>query len=307
MTRRAFHLLNADAVDALPSGLLRPRRNAEARWLSQASWLLRRKDDGRHIALIEQAAGGPRLRPLDACRAADAPGVAELLALLALAPTGPLQARRPTALRSLPARRQALPSPADLLRPLIARLAALGLDPWVYRNASGLPLVLEPRLLASAGRDRYQRPLWLVDGAAAGWIAMRRAAAADDVVLEAISGFRSHAYQLGIFRRKLARGQHLMDILSVNAAPGFSEHHSGRALDIGSPGEAPAEESFEATAAFAWLSRRGGEFGFRMSYPRDNPHGIVYEPWHWCWTGGDGGPAGSVGARSQAPHPPGEL
>ena len=21
-----------------------------------------------------------------------------------------------------------------------------------------------------------------------------------------------------------------------------------------------------------------------MSYPRDNPHGIVYEPWHWCWT-----------------------
>ena len=20
-----------------------------------------------------------------------------------------------------------------------------------------------------------------------------------------------------------------------------------------------------------------------MSYPRDNPHGIVYEPWHWCW------------------------
>jgi D-alanyl-D-alanine carboxypeptidase len=20
-----------------------------------------------------------------------------------------------------------------------------------------------------------------------------------------------------------------------------------------------------------------------MSYPRGNPHGIVYEPWHWCW------------------------
>ena len=26
-----------------------------------------------------------------------------------------------------------------------------------------------------------------------------------------------------------------------------------------------------------------GAHGFRLSYPRDNPHGIVYEPWHWCW------------------------
>ena len=25
--------------------------------------------------------------------------------------------------------------------------------------------------------------------------------------------------------------------------------------------------------------------GFVLSYPRDNPHGIVYEPWHWCWRG----------------------
>ena len=25
-----------------------------------------------------------------------------------------------------------------------------------------------------------------------------------------------------------------------------------------------------------------GDFGVAMSSPRDNPHGIVYEPWHWC-------------------------
>jgi D-alanyl-D-alanine carboxypeptidase len=101
------------------------------------------------------------------------------------------------------------------------------------------------------------------------------------VVLEAISGYRSHDYQLGIFRRKLARGQSVDEILRVNAAPGFSEHHDGRALDVSTPGEPAAEESFEATPAFAWLRKRAGEFGFVMSYPRDNPHGIVYEPWHW--------------------------
>ncbi|WP_039955616.1 M15 family metallopeptidase, partial [Xanthomonas graminis] len=135
-------------------------------------------------------------------------------------------------------------------------------------------------------RDRYRRPLWLSAGAARAWQALQRAAARDGVVLEAISGYRSHDYQLGIFARKFARGQTLQQILQVNAAPGYSEHHSGDALDIGTPGEPPAEESFERTAAFAWLDAHAAGFGYRMSYPRDNPHGIVYEPWHWRWHAG---------------------
>jgi len=102
------------------------------------------------------------------------------------------------------------------------------------------------------------------------------------VHLEAISGFRSHAYQLGIFHRKLARGLSVAQILAVNTAPGFSEHHGGFALDIGTAGEPPAERTFEHTPAFAWLCANAERFGFHLSYPRDNPHGIVYEPWHWA-------------------------
>ena len=56
---------------------------------------------------------------------------------------------------------------------------------------------------------------------------------------------------------------------------------AGLALDIGAPDEPPAEESFESTAAFAWLQDNAHGYGFVMSYPRDNPHGIVHEPWHW--------------------------
>ncbi|MFX5776691.1 D-alanyl-D-alanine carboxypeptidase family protein, partial [Acinetobacter baumannii] len=52
----------------------------------------------------------------------------------------------------------------------------------------------------------------------------------------------------------------------MNAAPGFSEHHSGHALDIGTPGDAPAEESFETTDAFAWLQAHAGGHGFHLSY-----------------------------------------
>ena len=139
-----------------------------------------------------------------------------------------------------------------------------------------------------AGFDRYRRPLWLHVAAARAWQHMCEAALRDDVVLEAISGYRSHDYQLGIFERKLARGQSVDEILAVNAAPGYSEHHSGLALDIGAPGEPPAEESFEATSAFAWLTANAGDFGYVMSYPRDNPHGIVYEPWHWMLRSGAG-------------------
>jgi D-alanyl-D-alanine carboxypeptidase len=125
--------------------------------------------------------------------------------------------------------------------------------------------VAEPAALALAGFDRYRRPLWLVSPAARAWRSMHAAALHEGVVLEAISGYRSHDYQLGIFERKLARGLSVEDILTVNAAPGYSEHHSGRALDIGTLDEAPAEESFERTPAFAWLRGNASGYGFVMS------------------------------------------
>ncbi|MDA1045063.1 MAG: D-alanyl-D-alanine carboxypeptidase family protein, partial [Verrucomicrobia bacterium] len=37
------------------------------------------------------------------------------------------------------------------------------------------------------------------------------------------------------------------------------------------------------TPAFAWLQNNAHTYGFRMSYGHDNPHALVYEPWHWNW------------------------
>ena len=119
-------------------------------------------------------------------------------------------------------------------RPAAAPAAAWP-DAQRYAGDSGLPLEPEPCLLHFAGRDRFARPLWMHCAAAQGWRRMRLHAAQDGIALDAISGFRSHAYQLGIFERKLARGLSVAEILKVNAAPGFSEHHSGYALDIGTP------------------------------------------------------------------------
>nr|WP_245679954.1 M15 family metallopeptidase [Aquimonas voraii] len=148
---------------------------------------------------------------------------------------------------------------------------------------ASLPSHAEPATMRQAGKDRYGRPLWLSAEAGRAWLAMQRAAAREGIRLEAISGFRSVEYQAAIIRRKLKRGLGIEQILAINAAPGESEHHSGRALDMSCPGEPPAEVSFEHTPAFAWLQTKAGHFGFRLSYPRGNPFGIVYEPWHWCW------------------------
>ena len=86
-------------------------------------------------------------------------------------------------------------------------------------------------------------------------------------------------------RKKLEQGQAIDAILQVSAAPGFSEHHSGRAVDVTTPGYPVLEEVFEESEAFAWLREHAGRFGFLLSFPRDNPHGVAYEPWHWAWWG----------------------
>ena len=42
---------------------------------------------------------------------------------------------------------------------------------------------------------------------------------------------------------------------------------------------------FEDTAAFRWLSEHAAEYHFEMSFGRDNPMGVSYEPWHYRFVG----------------------
>ncbi|UTH75071.1 D-alanyl-D-alanine carboxypeptidase family protein [Chromobacterium sp. IIBBL 290-4] len=165
---------------------------------------------------------------------------------------------------------------------LAARLAELGIDPAILQ-ARGLEVHAEPAELAVAETNAEGREFLLTPAAAAAWTAMRRAAEEEGVEIFLLSAFRSVARQHEIVAAKLARGLSLEQILQVSAAPGFSEHHSGCAVDIGAPGSEPLEEAFETTAAFAWLNRRAAAFGFHLSYPRGNASGYLYEPWHWRW------------------------
>jgi D-alanyl-D-alanine carboxypeptidase len=135
--------------------------------------------------------------------------------------------------------------------------------------------------LVSAGMDVFDREQFVTSNTLRCWLAMKSAAESDDISLSIVSAFRSVEYQCELIRNKLLKNQVVEEILKVNAMPGFSEHHSGRAIDIATVDCEPLSESFDETAAFQWLTENASRFDFVMSYPKDNPYNIIYEPWHW--------------------------
>jgi len=154
--------------------------------------------------------------------------------------------------------------------------------PADYGKSGGPPVYGEAAELVEVGPNLVGRMQRLAPAAARRWAAMVEAAAGDGVTLLIVSGFRSYEYQAGLIRKKINAGQSITEILAVNAAPGHSEHHTGLAVDIATPGSRPLTEEFEDSAAFRWLGENAYRFDFTMSYPRDNPWGIIYEPWHWA-------------------------
>ncbi len=154
----------------------------------------------------------------------------------------------------------------------------LGIDPATLaqpRHATSTQLV-------DTEADCFGRPSKLHPAAALAWQNMQLAAQQNGVQLQLVSAYRSLTYQADLIHKKLNQGQALDAILQTNAAPGHSEHHTGCAVDIGTTGQTPLEQQFDQTVAFTWLQKHAASHGFKMSYPKDNPHGIIYEPWHWC-------------------------
>lgn len=172
-----------------------------------------------------------------------------------------------------------------MLTPALAQsLLMLGITPDML-NTRGLRPCAEAEQLALAETGSDGREYLLEPQAAAAWHAMKAAAAQAGVTMELASAFRSVARQAEILRGKLAAGQTIEEALQWVAPPGYSEHHTGRAVDIAVPGQPALEEDFETTPAFAWLQRHAAAYGFVLSYPRGNGAGYGYEPWHWCFHG----------------------
>lgn len=91
------------------------------------------------------------------------------------------------------------------------------------------------------------------------FLKMRKAAGEQGVYLQAWSGFRSNDEQAELYAAWKAGSGNLA------ARPGYSNHQSGRAIDINLLG-VPNE-------TYAWLKRNAARYGFRRT--------VRSEPWHW--------------------------
>ena len=128
----------------------------------------------------------------------------------------------------------------------------------------------------------------LQTAAADRFLDMQTKAQQSGIRLAPISGFRSREAQKVLFFQ-VGQSQALtpQERALVSAPPGYSEHHTGYAIDIGDANhpQTHLQTTFDSTPAFRWLQANAAHFGFELSFPKDNQQGVSYEPWHWRFVG----------------------
>jgi LAS superfamily LD-carboxypeptidase LdcB len=135
----------------------------------------------------------------------------------------------------------------------------------------------------------YDVKVFLNRQAANAFKQMQSSAERDGIYLQAVSGHRSYKDQDDLFNKQIAKRGSRLEASRLSAPAGYSEHHTGYALDIGdmrNPDEV-LTLSFEQSAAFRWLQHNASAYGFELSFPKNNRMNVSYEPWHWRFVGSD--------------------
>lgn len=207
---------------------------------------------------------------------------------------------------------------------LLSAIAGLVVSWWTYQGVDGpIPIALQPMVGSSTsgtasqtqdvlaneqtavrtilGHRAYEEAaeselvslasnssILLQPAAAEKFEAMVADARAQGIYLVPISGFRTMEDQNYLFFEvKEDRVQGAAARAEVSAPPGYSEHHTGYAIDIGDANypDTDLQIRFEETPAFQWLDQNAPAYSFELSFPEGNEQNIQYEPWHWRFVG----------------------
>jgi zinc D-Ala-D-Ala carboxypeptidase len=164
---------------------------------------------------------------------------------------------------------------------VLSRRTKLGHFPFTEGSFSQMMII------ASYGPGEYQRFERLAPEVSLALMKLIYAARYDGIWIIPVSGFRSVADQGKLFEAQIQKLGSLEAAAKLSAPPGYSEHHTGYAVDL-ADGYLPKQDitySFATTDAFKWLNLHAKEFGFEMSFPENNSQGVSYEPWHWRFIG----------------------
>ncbi|WP_422122196.1 D-alanyl-D-alanine carboxypeptidase family protein [Planococcus sp. X10-3] len=117
---------------------------------------------------------------------------------------------------------------------------------------------------------------------------LRAEALESGIDLTAFSVFRDFNRQKELYDGYVAKdGEEKADRYS--ARPGFSEHQTGLAFDIGETGQEQhwAKATFGETEAGKWVAENAHRFGFILRYPEDKEQltGYMHESWHFRYVG----------------------
>ena len=114
---------------------------------------------------------------------------------------------------------------------------------------------------------------------------MYNAAKNDNVSIFIASPYRSYSDQNSLYTYYVnTDGKQNADTYS--ARPGFSEHHTGLAMDL-IPEYGLDLDTFENSDGFKWMQENAYKYGFILRYPKDKEYitGYIYEPWHYRYVG----------------------
>lgn len=135
---------------------------------------------------------------------------------------------------------------------------------------------------ATGNRTHYLR-----DCAASALESMFAAAAQEGITLVTCSSYRSASYQASLYNNYVAMyGTATAD--TISARPGYSDHQTGLAADIGDHDQATVfTQAMENTVEGQWLYAHAHEYGFILRYPKGKEWitGYSFEPWHYRYVG----------------------
>lgn len=162
---------------------------------------------------------------------------------------------------------------------------------WVIVNKQRplSPKTYKPATLRTPNMGVESSNMQVNDQMATALETMASAAATEGINLSVVSAYRSYDSQVSIYNSEVqAYGQTQAD--RESARPGYSEHQSGWAADLGAKsGKCRIAACFADTAEGKWLAANAYKYGFIIRYAvnKESITGYMYEPWHVRFIGTD--------------------
>lgn len=227
---------------------------------------------------------GNARRRLAACAAFLAMAVTGGVITAAPSSATPLPTTAPVAAASAIANKMAAPTTVNPLPSVDPIGNPASFSVLVNKSRPLNPVSYAPSDLINArGSGQYMR------AEAAAWLngLFQGAADAGTGGLSIVSGYRSYATQEQLYWGYVHDyGQAYAD--TISARPGYSEHQTGLAMDIGNAaGSCGLSTCFGDTAAGKWVAANAHKYGFIVRYPNGytGTTGYSYEPWHLRYVG----------------------